>query len=237
VVALSPSAKAALLSHHGLAADEVVIIPSWRSGERFRPATPESRRAARERLGIAGNAGVCVFLGALASEKRVDLALEVVGALPDVHLVLIGDGPQRATLEELSRRTLPGRAHFLGAIDDPEAVLVAADLLLVTSESEGVPGVVIEAGLCQIPTVAFDVGGVASVVIDGVTGRTVPFADVEKMASVVADVLRDPMTLGASAREHFLENHDVERVVDLWLSLLGRVVAAPQPGASAGAAR
>ena len=235
VVALTESARGALLSHHGLAPAEVVVIPSWRSGDRFRPATGETRRLARERLGIADDVGVCVYLGALASEKRVDLAIEVVARQPDAHLVLIGDGPQRTALEELGQRRLPGRVHFLGAVDNPESILVAADLLLLTSESEGVPGVVIEAGLCQVPSVAFDVGGVASVVLDGVTGRTVPFADVETMTRVVADVLHDPKTLGASAREHFLEKHDTDRVVELWLALLGRV-AAPRPGASAGAA-
>jgi glycosyltransferase involved in cell wall biosynthesis len=110
-------------------------------------------------------------------------------------------------------------------VDDPERLLPAADLLFLTSASEGVPGVVIEAGLCAVPSVAFDVGSVASVVADGLTGRIVPFGDVDAMVVAARDVLDHRATFGQRARESYLERYDTQRVVDMWLDLLISVAA------------
>jgi glycosyltransferase involved in cell wall biosynthesis len=236
VVALTPQAREALMSHHSLPSEQVVVIPSWRSGSRFRPGTVGERAAARERFGIPLDATVCVILGALAVEKRVDLAIQAVARGSTAHLLVVGDGPERGALEELGARMLPGRVHFAGSVDDPEHVLVAGDVLLLSSVSEGVPGVIIEAGLCQLPAVAFEVGGVRSVVEDGVTGRVVPFADVDAMAGALDEVLAEAETMGARAREHFLAFHDTEQVVDLWVATLEEV-AAKRDRMQAGTAR
>lgn len=225
IVALTPGAKQGLVRHHGLAEARVDVIPSWRSGVQFHPVPEAERAAIRSRLGLPAREPVGIVLGALSPEKRVDLTIDAAVAMPELHLLIVGDGPDRERLEKLAAGQLAGRALFTGSVDDPERLLPAADLLFLTSASEGVPGVVIEAGLCAVPAVAFDVGSVASVVADGLTGRIVPFGDVEAMVVAARDVLDRSDTLGQRARESYLQSYDTERVVDMWLELLISVAA------------
>jgi len=226
IVALTPEAKQDLIGHHALTPSHVDVIPSWRSGAQFRPSPQGERDALRHSLGLPTRAPVAMVLGALAPEKRVDLTLAAALLVPGLHLLIVGDGPERRRLQELATSQLPGRAHFTGSVDAPERLLPAADILLLSSASEGVPGVVIEAGLCAIPAVAFDVGGVASVVLDGVTGRLVPFGDVTSMAAAVHEVVANRDELGRRAREEYLRSYDTQRVVDRWLEVLISVAAA-----------
>jgi glycosyltransferase involved in cell wall biosynthesis len=223
VVAMYDGAKQTLRSHHGLPPPEVVVIPSWRSGERFKPTTAAGREKARMRLGVDPTVPVYLVLGALAAEKRFDLAIEAVAAVPDAHLVLVGEGPERKRLERQAEAQMPGRFHFTGSVSKPETVLHAADVVLLTSESEGVPGVLIEAGLTALPVVAFDVGGVSSVVADGQTGLLVKPGDVRALTEACKRVLRDADSMGQLARERCLREFDTDLVVDMWLGLLRRM--------------
>ncbi|MGH8893532.1 MAG: glycosyltransferase family 4 protein [Actinomycetes bacterium] len=223
VVTLHGGAKAGMHDHHGLSDSRVVVIPSWRSGERFKPVTAVRRRQARFELGLDQTRSVFLVMGALAIEKRFELAIEAVAPLPDAVLVIVGDGPERSRLERKAAAMMPGRCLFTGSVACPESVLPAADVVLLTSESEGVPGVLIEAGLSSLPVVAFDVGGVSSVVVDGATGLLVPPADVVAMTAACARVLGDARGMGRRARERCLHEYDTERVVDMWLALLRNV--------------
>src|SRR5690554_4531973 len=76
VAAISPGARDALISHYGLAPEQVTVIPNGRSGERFRPAGPADRAVAKKTLGIDPDRDVVAIIGALSPEKRVDVAIE-----------------------------------------------------------------------------------------------------------------------------------------------------------------
>ena len=159
-------------------------------------------------------------LGALADEKQLDLALRAVAPIPEAVVLVAGDGPNRAAIETLAHALLPGRVRFLGTVADVRPILHAADAIVVTSRTEGLPGALIEAGLCGVPAVAVDVGGVGEIVIDGRTGRLLPTPDVEAITQAIVDVLARRAELGAEARIVCEQRFDTASTLDRWEHLL-----------------
>lgn len=147
------------------------------------------------------------------------------GQLPDGERVLLvaGDGTERDRLGRIAADRAPGRVRFLGTVDDAARVYRAADALLLTSDSEGVPGVLVEAGLSGIPAVATDVGFVRDVVLDGRTGALAAPGDPGAVAEAIGRVLADRDTMGAAAYRHCRDVFAMDSVVDAWQDLLGAV--------------
>ncbi|MBU0595765.1 glycosyltransferase [Candidatus Bipolaricaulota bacterium] len=119
------------------------------------------------------------------------------------ELLLVGDGPLRGGLEQLSHELdLVEHVRFLGSVSN-EAVLElasAADIAVLASHVEGLPTSLIEAMAVGLPVVATAVGGVSEVVIDGVTGFLVPPRNVDALADALRDVIDDERKRRAMAR-------------------------------------
>lgn len=223
VAALWPGAADELSRRYGVAGSKIRIIPNGVPAERFPAVQRDHRLAARQALAIASDASVVVYVGSLTPEKDVGLAVRALAQLDGVQLLVVGDGPQRQGLATLAAKVVPGRVRFLGAVDDPASVLAAADALVLPSRSEGMPGVLIEAGLCELPVVATAVGGVGEVVVDGETGRLVPPGQVEDLARALHEVVSDPAGLGAAARRRCLARFEIGPVAEAWADLLAEV--------------
>jgi glycosyltransferase involved in cell wall biosynthesis len=131
------------------------------------------------------DAPVAAMIGSLSEEKQVGHAIEAIARLPDLVLLVAGDGPLRAELEVHAERVAPGRVRFLGNVDDVRTVLHACDVLVMTSRTEGMPGAVIEAGLCGIPTVAPAIGAMESLVIHDKTGMITESTSPEVVARMI----------------------------------------------------
>ena len=136
------------------------------------------------------------FVGHLVQQKRVDRALDVLALLGaqgcTAHLVISGTGALRPELEAQAERLgVAGAVTFLGHRNDVEWVFAGVDLALLTSEAEGIPGVVIEALMAGCPMVAVPVSGSADVVEDGVTGIVLDSFEPAAMADAVARLLAD----------------------------------------------
>ncbi len=136
---------------------------------------------------------------------------------------MAGAGPDRAALEAQAAATAPGRVRFLGSVADVRSVYAAADVVLLTSRTEGLPGVLIEAGLMGLPVIASDVGFIRDIVLDGRTGYVVssesPSAE---WTGRIRSALADPY-LGRRARDRCLSEFEMGVVVQRWLALLSRV--------------
>jgi glycosyltransferase involved in cell wall biosynthesis len=225
VAAITEQSAEVIESMFGVPAGRIRVLRNARSSTRFHPAQPEQRATARQSLGLPGDAQVVAIVGALSVEKRVHLAVSAIGRLPvPVRLLVAGDGPLRPELERQAASEAPGRVSFLGQAEDPTAVYHAADAVVLTSQSEGVPGVLIEAGLSGLPVVATDVGYVRDVVVPHETGELVPAGDGGAVGPALSAVLADAARLGANARRHCVARFDLERVSDEWAALIHDVL-------------
>jgi glycosyltransferase involved in cell wall biosynthesis len=174
----------------GLPAERVTVLPNPA------PPVPElaPREELRERHGFTGP--TLVSAGRLTAQKSLDVAIDAVRRAGGVELVIVGDGPDRAALEQL------GGARFLGA-QPRERVLElfrAADASILSSAWENFPHTVVEALAVGTPVLATRTGGVAEVVTDGVNGLLVEPGDAEALAAAIRRYLDDE-ALQARLRE------------------------------------
>lgn len=136
------------------------------------PAAPD-RLTARAILGLSPDVPVVAFLARLVPVKRpdrfVDVARVVASRHPETVFLVTGEGE---LLSEMRRRATPlgDQIRFLGWRSDVETVYAAADVLLLTSDNEGMPVSLIEAASVGCPAVTTAVGSAGEVVVDGVTG-------------------------------------------------------------------
>ena len=225
VTALWPEAAESVHDLFGVPTGRIHVIPNGVPAERCPVPDAAARAAARDHLGLPPAAPVVAVIGALGPEKRVGDAVDAVEALPGAHLLVAGDGPERAALERRAADRLADRAHFVGTLPGPTQALAAADVVALTSRTEGMPGVLIEAGLSGVAAVATDVGGVAQVVRDGETGLLVPPADVPALVAALRRALAETDRLGPAARRHCLATFEIGPVADHWASLATALVA------------
>ncbi len=156
---------------------------------RFAPADRAIGKAA---LGITGP--LVVSLGALIPRKGHDIVMDAVAAIPGAHLMIAGEGPERAALTaRIAALGAQGRIHLLGAIPHGElpALLAAADVMALASASEGLANAWVEALACGTPIVITAAGGAAEVVTDPACGRVVP-REATAFARAIADLLAAP---------------------------------------------
>ena len=148
---------------------------------------------------------------------------------PEVEFLLTGDGPLRAELEHEARSLgLGSQVIFLGDRRDVSAVLASMDVAVLTSDSEGLSNVILEAMAASVPVVAYDVGGNGELV-NGERGQTVRAGDEEGFAAAVERLLERPALreqLGRNARAFAEENFSLRRVQNdyekLYQSLMER---------------
>jgi glycosyltransferase involved in cell wall biosynthesis len=175
----------------------VWVIPNFRKPERFQDLDRAVAAARlRAELGVPDEVPLVGFVGHLVDQKRPDRALEVLARLRGqgcpAHLVVAGKGPLRPSLAAHAARLGVAEAvTFLGHRDDVEALFGGVDVALLTSETEGIPGVAIEALMAGCPMVAVPVDGATEVVQHGVTGLVLPDDDPATMAPAVAGLLAD----------------------------------------------
>jgi glycosyltransferase involved in cell wall biosynthesis len=220
VVTLWEGARRLLVDRYRVPAALVRVIPNGVPAARF-PLVDGPRRAhARQRLGYCEGDAVVAYLGALSPEKDVGLAVAAVGRLPGTHLLVAGAGPERDALMEQGERQAPGRVRFLGAVEDTAAVLAAADAVVLPSRTEGMPAVLIEAGLSGLPVVATDVGAVGQVVEARRTGLLVPPGDAGALVGALATALELPRGWASEARHRCLERYEIGVVAAQWAALL-----------------
>lgn len=181
-----------------------------------------------------------VFLGNLSLEKGPLAAIDAIARLSKhtaVRLRFVGTGPLLSDLKRAAAGLgVSASLEFVGSVEDVRPHLGWADALLLTSKTEGLPGVVLEAAAAGIPSVAFDVGGTQETIITGETGIVVSASDPGALDAALLALARDPETrlaMGIAARhrvqEHFLVEHAVARHHDLLTRLMaeGPLSSAP----------
>ncbi len=143
------------------------------------------------------------------------MAAAIHATMPDVEFVLVGDGPLRGELEQQAAALGLGQsAMFLGDRRDIPAVLASIDMAVLTSDSESLSNVILEAMAARLPVVAYNVGGNAELVSEQ-RGVLVPAGDEDKFTNAILELLRDEglrSRLGENARQFVEENFSLDRV-------------------------
>lgn len=180
-------------------------------------AVDEPSGVLRKELAIPPGAPLVGIVGRLVSVKDHATLLAAMAQAPGVHLAVIGDGDLRSALEVQARALgLADRVHFTGWSPDVPAALSDLDAVVLASKNEGTPVSLIEASAASRPVVATAVGGVPSVVEDGVTGRLVAPGDPAALATAIREVLENPERaahMGRAGRERVRNRFGAERLL------------------------
>ena len=232
--ALVNSSRGARFMHEilGAPADRIAVIPN---GVDFAALAAAARPdLLRSELGIPPAAPLVAYVGKDSRVKNVPRAVEVVrrarAAHRDLHAVFVGEGLDEEARGKLAPDLPPGPVRLLGPRPDVPSILTAADALLLTSDSEGCPNVVIEALALGTPVVSADVGDVAEIVGGAGAGMVVPRGDVDAYVAALGRLFGDRSAARAAVRRELprLEARYglaamVEGTLALWRELLAGV--------------
>jgi glycosyltransferase involved in cell wall biosynthesis len=181
-----------------------------------------------------------IFTGRLHPQKNLPLLLtawSLVAQKSAAHLLLVGPGPDRRQLTDLSASMgVADRVHFVGSVSNPADYLRAADVFVLPSVAEGMSNSLLEAMATALPCVVSGIGGNTDLIADGKNGRVVSDTVPESWSKVLLELLEEPAArkqLGAAARRDIDEHYALSIVVDRYVELYRRMVACNWPGPSA----
>jgi glycosyltransferase involved in cell wall biosynthesis len=198
--------------------DRVTVIHRGRDPSRFTASLdPEWEREYRGALGIPDGAPVVLSVGRLVDSKGQAELIEaferVAAAVPDAALLIAGDGPERANLEDLARsRGIAERVRLLGTRSDIPELLALASVFAFPSHYEGHPGAVVEAMFAGRAIVLADNPVHRETIEHGRTGIIVPVHRPEELAAGITALLLEPRRaaeLGTHARNEGLQRFDI----------------------------
>lgn len=234
VVSVSRASAGEVARHYRVPASRITVIP--RGTEcRDLPPRAASRARLRAEAGLPPDAPVIVHVGSFTPEKDHAALLEAFGRVharrPDARLVAIGDGPLLPVVRNaVAGRGWDDRVRLLGPRPDADDLAGGADVMALTSRTEGLPGVVLEAGAREVPTVGYGVGGVPEAIEDGRTGYVVPKGDLDRFTERVLSLLDDPALarrMGAQAAARVRAGFDLRSVADAFEQVYRELVPCP----------
>jgi glycosyltransferase involved in cell wall biosynthesis len=215
IIALSQDLKLETMAM-GVKEENIAVIPSGIDIDVYKP---RNKAALRAELGLPESLLV-VYTGSLFKLKRLEWLIRIsaeLGQMYDFHSLIIGDGPEKENLEEMAAQMNANNVHFLGKIPYNEVpfYLSASDILVLFSETEGLPSCVQEALASGIPVVATNVGGITDIVRSSITGYLVESENEAK--ECLAWLIESPQLvsrMGANARRFAEDYLDSEKVFE-----------------------
>ncbi|HAY89506.1 MAG TPA: N-acetyl-alpha-D-glucosaminyl L-malate synthase BshA [Bacteroidetes bacterium] len=219
VTAVSASLKRETYANFSYNGD-IQVIPNFIDFHRFNKQPKDHFK----KVIAPNNEKILVHTSNFRKVKRVPDVLAIyrsVAAKIPAKLLLIGDGPDRAAVEEECRNCeVCADVTFLGKQEAVEEILSIADLFLIPSETESFGLAALEAMACEVPVISTNTGGLPEVNIDGVTGYTSNIGDVHKMAADALTILKDEnlALFKKQAKEHSLK-YKLENILPLYEQL------------------
>ena len=218
VVTTSEDIKAHLNDALKLREESVKSIPTGVDERMYYPVATEARRTLRQQFGMTDGISHLLMVSTLRSWKGHEIVLNALRDLPGTSLHIVGDGPQEAYLRERAVALgLKDRVRFWGHHAEVAGFYQAADVFLQPSLChEGVSQSLLQAGACQIPVVASDIGGLNEVVAHDQTGLLVPPGDSSALADAIMVCVKNPVEASDRARafkSKVLEEHTITVMV------------------------
>jgi glycosyltransferase involved in cell wall biosynthesis len=222
IVAVSPQVRRWCLAG-GLPANKVRVIPGGVS----LATTAADRSAILAGLDLPADARLIAAAAPLESRNRLkDIiwAAELLHFIrDDVHLLIIGDGSQRAMLARYCDLIqVTGHVHFLGCRDDTQRLISCCDLLWFAGGHEGQPWAVMEALAAGVPVVAADTPGVRELMTDAMHGYLVPLGDraaLARYANMLIDDAEQRARFGAAGRDKMQQEFSPRRLIESYAAL------------------
>lgn len=170
---------------------EIEVIPNFVDLERFK----KQRKEHFKRIICPNDEKLLVHTSNFRKVKRIEDIIQVFAKLKKQipsKLLLVGDGPERGPMEQLSRDMNLGEdVRFVGKLDAIEEVLSVADLFLMPSEKESFGLAALEAMACEVPVISSNTGGLPELNVQGVTGFLSNVGDVDDMVKNAMYILQD----------------------------------------------
>jgi len=214
----------------GMPQRKVSYVPNGVHPERF--AADVDREAVKRELDIDADACVVGTACSLVPRKRVDLvinlAMQLGSKLPNVVVLIVGDGPERSNLERLAEDSgVAEKVRFVGARNDVHRILPAMDVFVLASTMEGTSLALMEAMASGTPCVATAVGGTPEIITDGESGLLVPPGDMPSLSKAVLELLEDDglrETLAQEGQQRIRRNYNVMNSVETILKSCSRLL-------------
>jgi glycosyltransferase involved in cell wall biosynthesis len=229
-----------LVGHYGYPRDRIGVI--YNGVDTEVRVSEQERAGCRESLGIDDKTFLLCAAGRVSVEKGLHHLIDAISGLPPiVHLVIVGDGPQRQDLKrQASSLQLKDRVHFVGHTSTPERWMAACDIVVVPSTwYEAFGRVVVEAMVQGTPVVASRIGGMAELFEDGVHGRYVTPGSAEDLRKVLAELIAEPhllQSMGSRAISLVNDRYSLSRVTADYLCEYERLAGAGHFGTAPSAA-
>jgi glycosyltransferase involved in cell wall biosynthesis len=217
VIMVSDALRQTYRAAGGLRDDKLRVVHNGIELARFRRNREATRAQLIRELQLPDDARIAVTVSVLRPAKGIEVLLEAARMLPELHFVVVGDGPKRADWQSGA----PANVHWAGFRRDVDAILAGCDLFVHPSLDDAFPTVLLEALAAGLPIVASRVGGIPEIVEDGVTGKLVQAGDANQLADAIRTLLDDD-----TARMHMRIAAEVasqQFSIEAWIARLTRV--------------
>jgi len=231
-IATSEAVRQNRITREKTPSEKIVAIPNGVDTAYFAPARWERGNSQAE-LGLSKDRFCIGTVARLTEAKGLKYLLLAVKRvrenIPDVTLLIVGDGPLREELEEYSRELgIDDAVIFTGYRNDIPRMLAAMDVFVLASVWEGMPVSLLEAMAMQKPVVATRVGGIPEVIQDGVDGILIPPTDANELARAIINIFKDREfsdNLALNARKRIMEHFSIESTAKRIGSLYQELIA------------
>ncbi|MCZ6594208.1 MAG: glycosyltransferase [Bacteroidetes bacterium] len=213
-------------SYHGkylvdflhIPSEKIKVINNGISIDRFKKFSVNMLK--KENFAIDSDTSIVGIVARLVPDKCHEIFLEsavtILKVLPDTHFFIIGNGPERVRLEEMSiELNISSNVHFLGFREDIPSLLSLLDVSVLSSCAEFFPYSLLESMMMEIPVVATDVGAVSEVVYNGVTGILVPSKNSNALAEAILLLLKDrelAKKMGREGRKRVINRFSAQKM-------------------------
>jgi glycosyltransferase involved in cell wall biosynthesis len=225
-----------LIDDASVAPGKITVIPHGIDATKFPVPDASQRQAARTALNLAPEDRVALFVGRLENPKNEAWLLDIAEAIPNLHVLLVGDGTDEVRLaHHIESKHLTDHVRLLGR-RDPLLPYHAADALLLPSAAEGFSYACAEAMCAGLPVLRTHTSGTSELILENITGRSTPI-DRPAFVSAAIEFLSDAPALrrmGIAAADHIRKNFTFDHQLAQTISLYHRLLGSSAPGTSSG---